>query len=117
MDNMTREELKQVMREVMLEILDERATSQNKVIDKEWLSITEAVEFLDQQGYITTKDYIYQLRFKGAIPYAKINGKLSFNRDLLREWAKKQRTFDSEESKRNAAMFAAKSARRRVRIA
>lgn len=111
---MTREELKQVMREVMLEILDERAP-QKVNMDKEWLSVDEAVLFLDNNGFSTTKKYLYLLCHNNTIPYSKSNGKSIFNRDVLREFAQQRRTCDPEKSRRNAAERLAKVAECRER--
>ena len=118
---MTREEFTQMMSEfesrIVNAIRSSLTTSESAPtkIYNEWLSIDEAVDFLRTVGYPTTKKYIYLLRHKNAIPYARCNGKLSFNREALRGWASEQRTFDSEQSRRNAAETLAENAKRHER--
>lgn len=97
--DLTREEIYEMMKNAVREVIAERPKT-----DKEWLSVSEAVIFLGEQGYITTEKYIYQLRYRNSIPYARINGKLTFSRKELQKWVREQVTFDSEASKRDAML-------------
>lgn len=109
----TREELKQVMREVILEVLDERAPQ--KANNKELLTVDEAVMFLNENGCPITKKQIYNLRYDGLIPYSRSGKRLIFNRQSLYAYAEKRKTFDSEQSKKIAAETLANEAKRRER--
>lgn len=114
MENMTREEFKQLLKDAVREVISEN-TANRQNTKKEWLSLSEAVECLAELGYNTTAGYIYQLRSRDAIPYARTNGKLSFSRAELTKWVDSQRTFDSTASRRNAAKALSESANRHLR--
>lgn len=114
MEDMTREEFKQLLKDAVREVMAEN-TANRQETKKEWLSLSEAVECLSELGYNTTEGNIYQLRSRGAIPYARTNGKLSFSRTELTKWVDSRRTFDSTASKRNAARALSESACRHLR--
>lgn len=81
--------------------------------NKERLTKNEAIAFLKDCGYETTISKLHKLSATGEIPSSKINGKLSFLKADLQEWAKRQIEYDVSLS--NAAILLAESARRKDR--
>lgn len=78
---------------------------------KERLTKDEAIAFLRGCGYETTVSKRHKLSAAGEIPSTKINGKLSFLKSDLQEWAKQQ--IEHDVSRANAGKLLAESARRR----
>lgn len=52
------------------------------------LTIKEAVIYMAELGYQTTKSKIYKLTSSGELPAVHINGKLSFLRKDIEEWVR-----------------------------
>lgn len=51
------------------------------------LSLSDAINFLKENGYPTSKGKIYQLTSQGSIPFGKYGNKLVFSRKELLIWA------------------------------
>ena len=100
---MGRDELKALIREVVKEVISEVKPQ------RERLTLDEAVEFLGEKGYKTTKSKLYKLG--NEIPRDRINGKLSFLRSDLERWAQEQTA--PVNSMTEAALRIARTARRR----
>lgn len=82
----TREELK----EIILEVLQEHFPREEKAEPSDTLSIEEALEFLKDNGYSTSKATIYKFTSQNSIPYGRYGKRLVFSRKSLLKWAKDQ---------------------------
>lgn len=51
------------------------------------MPINEAVEFLNANGFPTTKGSLYKLTSSNVLPHGKFGNKLIFSRKQLLEWA------------------------------
>lgn len=104
MDNITKDDVRRWFLEVANEYFQ-------KPKPKERLTICEAVEFLTECGYVTTKSKLHKLSASGGMPRDIVNGKISFLRGELKDWADRQIKKDTSLS--DAAFLLVKSARRK----
>ena len=82
-------------------------TAERKPSDN--LSLAEAIDYLAELGAPATRSSIYNLTFRGQIPYRKIGRRTVFSRRELAEWVE-SRTRRPNESKAEAARLIAQSA-------
>lgn len=54
----------------------------------EVLQLDKAVEFLNEQGFKIAQRTLYILSSKGEVPTLKFNGRVTFNRNELLNWAR-----------------------------
>ncbi len=80
--------------------------------NKEKLNMDEAIIFLADCSYKTTRSKLYKLAASGDILSYKVNGKLIFHKKDLKEWA--EETIDRDESRSNAAKMLAEDARKKL---
>lgn len=60
-------------------------------MEKIYLSITEAVEFLQKIGYPASKRGLYQHTSEGTIPFYRYGKlKMLFKKDELKKWAENE---------------------------
>ena len=89
------EVLKRLMKDAVKDCLAESgvlaafagASVKPKKRDPEGLTATEALEFLNENGYPMKKGQLYKETSKGTIPYKKFNNKLHFKEAELLAWA------------------------------
>lgn len=82
----TPDELRQLIEEVVSNALDKIS----KPVDlPEHMSLDDAVVFLTENGFQTSKALVYKLTSKNRMPYSKWGNKLVFSRKELLEWALK----------------------------
>ncbi len=89
------EVLKHLMKDAVKDCLAEsgalaafaNASAKPKKRDPEGLTATEALEFLNENGYPMKKGQLYKETSKGTIPYKKFNNKLHFKETELLAWA------------------------------
>lgn len=89
------EVLKRLMKDAVKDCLAEsgvlatfaNASAKTKKRDPEGLAATEALEFLNENGYPMKKGQLYKETSKGTIPYKKFNNKLHFKEAELLAWA------------------------------
>lgn len=106
---MGHDELKALIREVVEEVL----TATNQTNKKSRLTLDEAVVYLCENGYKTTKSKIYKNGVE--IPRDRINGKLSFLRADLDRWLEKQTT--PANTMTEAALRLTRLARKKIKTA
>lgn len=82
------EELKMLIGEVIQLYLKD-VQKQNEPLP-DTLSLESALQFLNENGYSTSKGRLYQLTSQGIIPYGKYGNKLIFSRKKLLTWAETQ---------------------------
>lgn len=63
------------------------ASAKPKKRDPEGLTATEALEFLNENGYPMKKGQLYKETSNGTIPHKKFNNKLHFKETELLAWA------------------------------
>ena len=81
---------------------------------KENLTPTEAVEFLTELGFTTTRSNLYNLTFRGQIPYRKIGRRNVFSRQELLQWVE-EKTHHVEDESAEMRQRIARSANRKLR--
>lgn len=81
---------------------------------KENLSLPEAMEFLAEMGVPTTRSNLYNLTFRGKIPYRKIGRKIVFSRQELLQWVER-RTLHVEDESAEMRQRIAHSANRKLK--
>lgn len=89
------EVLKRLMKDAVKDCLAEsgvlaafaNASSKPKKRDPEGLTATEALEFLNENGYPMKKGQLYKETSNGTIPHKKFNNKLHFKEADLLAWA------------------------------
>ena len=106
---MGHDELKALIREVVEEVI----AATNNTSKKSRLTLDEAVEYLCDNGYQTTKSKIYKNGVE--IPRDRINGKLSFLRADLDRWLEKQTT--PANTMTEAALRITRAVRKKVKTA
>lgn len=79
---------------------------------KEWLSLKDAVAFLDAKGISMSAGHLKNLTYRDEIPSYKINRKLSFSPHDLESWIERNAQ-SARQSLENAACELANSARRK----
>ena len=82
---MTPDELRQLIKEVLVEHL---RVEENTLSDN--LSIEDALVFLRENGFPTSKAKLYKLTAANKVPYRKYGLKLVFSRKSLLEWAESE---------------------------
>ena len=94
--DITREELRQIMSEVLRE---ELSRMRNPETSQNYFSVNEAVSYLKSIGFPTTINCLYTLLSRGKITANTVNGKLSFERsELNRLKASKTKTNSKQEA-------------------
>ena len=63
------------------------ASAKSKKRDPEGLNVTEALEFLNENGYPMKIGQLYKETSQGTIPHWKFNNKLHFKETELLNWA------------------------------
>ena len=63
------------------------ASAKSKKRDPEGLNVTEALEFLNENGYPMKIGQLYKETSNGTIPHWKFNNKLHFKESELLSWA------------------------------
>lgn len=63
------------------------ASAKSKKRDPEGLNVTEALEFLNENGYPMKIGQLYKETSQGTIPHWKFNNKLHFKESELLSWA------------------------------
>lgn len=63
------------------------ASAKSKKRDPEGLNVTEALEFLNENGYPMKIGQLYKETSNGTIPHWKFNNKLHFKETELLSWA------------------------------
>lgn len=88
---MNRDELKEIMRELLTELLEENPNSvnPNSVNTDDLLRLDAAYDILLHKFY--KKGYIYELVMKNKIPHHKIGKHTYFSLIELEEWLKKNK--------------------------
>lgn len=81
---------------------------------KENLSLTEAIEFLSELGFRTTRSTLYNLTFRNMIPYRKIGKRTVFSRQELLQWVEKK-TLHVEDESAEMRQRIARSANRKLK--
>lgn len=89
------EVLKRLMKDAVKDCLAESgvlaafagASAKTKKRDPEGLTATEALEFLNENGYPMKKGQLYKETSNGTIPHKKFNNKLHFKETELLAWA------------------------------
>lgn len=89
------EVLKRLMKDAVKDCLAESgvlaafagASAKTKKRDPEGLTATEALEFLNENGYPMKKGQLYKETSNGTIPHKKFNNKLHFKETELLVWA------------------------------
>ena len=81
---------------------------------KENLSPAEAVEYLSELGFPTTRSSLYNLTFRNKIPYRKIGKRTVFTRQELSQWVEK-RTLHVEDESAEMRQRIARSADRKLK--
>lgn len=66
------------------------------------LSLSEAIEYLRELGYITTAKSLYGKTSRGTVPYRKIGRRVIFSRAKLGEWVAAQTSTPTMEDERRA---------------
>ena len=100
--------------EAIIPLLAEHQKNCNARKPKENLSLTEAVEFLTELGFPTTRSNLYNLTFRGKIPYRKIGRRNVFSRQELLQWVEK-RTLHVEDESIEMRQRIARSANRKLK--
>lgn len=88
------EELKAIIRDVLAEQEEPTATG----MQSDNISLSRAIELLNELGYPTSKAKIYKLTSTGALPFRKYGNKLIFSRVELLKWVEtqiKQQPYDN----------------------
>ena len=80
-----------------------------KVFDT--MNIGEASQFLNESGYFTKRNSIYNLTATNAIPFKKIGRRVVFSRAELTEWVKQK--IEESNPRPDAALTLAESANRK----
>ena len=86
-----------------------KPTGDNKV---DTISIDSAVEYLGELGYHITKNTLYGLMSREAIPYSKIGRKTIFSRKELRSWVEDRAMRHTPSRERQAAILSKKASRK-----
>jgi len=87
----TPDELRKIIEDAISASLKQDRKKEPVVADH--LSLDDAVAFLKQSGFPTSKTKIYRLTSTNGIPYKKYGNKLVFSRKKLLDWAL-QKTVD-----------------------
>lgn len=90
---MLRELIRNVSKEVFLELVEELKTtllSANPVEDSDHMGVKGALEFLNSRGYRISSAQLYKLTCSNGIPYQKFDGsnRLHFYKSELDNWVK-----------------------------
>lgn len=81
---------------------------------KENLTPREAVDFLTELGFPTTRANVYNLVFRGQIPYRKIGRRTVFSRQELLQWIE-NKTLHVEDESAEMRQRIARSANRKLK--
>jgi hypothetical protein len=103
----TPEELRAIVSEAVAGVLP-KPVSESKV---DTITLGEALNFLCEQGYPTSKAKVYKLTASGDIPCKRYGNKLVFSRKELLNWAENQTKPKSNSSE--LVLTLARSARRK----
>ena len=122
MDNIiltTPEQLQTIVGQAVEAIIPRLAEHQRKTSErkpKENLTMMEAIEFLNELGFPTTRSAIYNIVFRGKIPHRKIGRRIVFSRTELSEWVESRTHYtdeDNTECKRRIAQSAERKLNKR----
>lgn len=83
----TQEELKGLIREVLTEYFPRE---QKKAQESDNITLGEAIIFLKENGYPTSKAKLYKLTASNRLPYGKYGNKLVFSKKKLLQWCSQQ---------------------------
>lgn len=86
---------------------------QNNRPEVDRINLTDAVEFLTEQGFPITRNTLYNLVFKRDIPFAKCGRRTIFSKKELLQWLDNR--IVRPETKSDVALRLAKSANRKER--
>jgi predicted DNA-binding transcriptional regulator AlpA len=104
----TPDELRAIVSEAVSDIMP-RQVSSNPQIDT--ITLSEALKFLGEQGYPTSKAKVYKLTSSGEIPCKRYGSKLVFSRKEILQWAENQTKPKHDVS--NIGLTLARSAKRK----
>ena len=86
-----------------------KPTGDNKV---DTISMDSAVGYLSELGYPITKNTLYSLVSREAIPYSKIGRKTIFSRKELRSWVEGRAMRHTPSREQQAAILSKKASRK-----
>lgn len=106
----TPEELRLLVKEAVHGLIP---NPQEEKSEPDAINLPEALAFLAENGYPTSKGKMYKLTSEGRIPHRVYNSKLVFSRKELLQWAESQTRPKHDSSEVVASI--ARSARRKQR--
>lgn len=84
----------------------------NEPVETDSMTVEAAIKFLSAQGIPSTRTTLYNLVYRGTIPYRKVSRRLVFSRKDLLAWIE-SRTVRPEDRRAAAAAHLAESANRK----
>jgi len=79
----TREELTSVVQSAISDLVKQKP---QKVIEKTWLPLVDALELINSNGIKLKKSTMYVLVHRGEIPYHKFGQTTLFDKNELMDW-------------------------------
>lgn len=106
----TRAELCDIIAQQLAKCLAKYTSTEDNKVDT--ISMDSAVEYLGELGYPITKNTLYSLVSREAIPYSKIGRKTIFSRKELRSWVESRAMRHTPSREQQAAILAKKASRK-----
>ncbi len=86
----TPDELRNIIKEILLSASEQTENPEKSLA--EHMTLEDAVIFLKENGFPTSKAKMYRLTSKNKIPHRKYGNKLVFSRKKLMDWVLKNST-------------------------
>lgn len=106
----TRAELCDIIAQELAKCLAKHTPTEDNKVDT--ISMDSAVGYLSELGYPITKNTLYSLVSREAIPYSKIGRKTIFSRKELRSWVEGRAMRHTPSREQQAAILAKKASRK-----
>ena len=86
----TEEQIQSVVFKAISKFFSGKEQQQQTVKLPDTISLSGALQVLDEHGFPTSKGKLYKMTSLGTVPFRKYGNKLVFSRKALIEWANQQ---------------------------